>query len=77
MNKPLAPKPEFETGLYRHYKGNEYTLVDVVMHSETQEWMVLYRPMYGEAGLWVRPYTMFFEKVERADGQLIDRFLRL
>ena len=52
-------------GLYRHLKhGNEYTVIDTVRHSETQEAMVLYRAEYGERGLWVRPLDMFTEQVE-------------
>lgn len=55
--------PAFTKGLYRHYKGQNYELIDVVHHSETQEALVLYRALYGSRGLWVRPYVMFFEKV--------------
>lgn len=50
-------------GHYRHYKGLDYDVMDVVRHSESHEWHVLYRPRYGERFLWVRPYTMFFESV--------------
>jgi len=57
-------QPEFEAGVYRHYKGKLYQATDLVRHSETEEWMVLYRPDYGEQKLWVRPYHMFFEKIE-------------
>ena len=65
-----APKP----GRYRHYKrDNEYTVVDVVFHSETEEAMVLYRAEYGERQLWVRPLEMFIESVE-VDGQQVPRF---
>ena len=46
-------------GVYRHYKGNLYEVIDEVRHSETQESLVLYRALYGEKGLWVRPLTMF------------------
>ncbi|MEQ8407379.1 MAG: DUF1653 domain-containing protein [Gammaproteobacteria bacterium] len=60
-------------GKYRHFKGNLYELVDVVHHSETQEPMVLYRALYGEHGLWVRPLEMFFETIER-DGATLERF---
>ena len=60
-------------GKYRHFKGNLYELVDIVHHSETQEAMVLYRALYGEHGLWVRPLDMFFETIER-DGTTLDRF---
>ncbi len=48
-------------GLYRHYKGGQYEVVDMVRHSETLEPMVLYRALYGQRGLWVRPAAMFTE----------------
>ncbi|GGA87747.1 hypothetical protein GCM10011369_32280 [Neiella marina] len=60
-------------GKYQHYKGNEYHVLDLVTHSETEETMVLYRPLYGDQKLWVRPYDMFFETVE-IDGEVIERF---
>ena len=53
-------------GLYRHYKGNLYRVVDTVRHSETLEPMTLYRALYGEHGLWVRPAAMFLEEIELA-----------
>jgi hypothetical protein len=63
-----------EPGRYVHYKkGDEYTVLDVVRHSETQEWLVLYRAEYGDFGLWVRPLAMFMECVEK-DGQQVRRF---
>jgi len=63
-----------EPGTYVHYKnGKHYKVIDVVRHSETEEWMVLYRAEYGDFGLWVRPLTMFMETVE-VDGQQIRRF---
>ena len=52
-----------EPGLYRHYKGNDYEVVGVAMHSETGEELVVYRALYGEFGLWVRPLAMFVESV--------------
>ena len=55
------------TGRYRHYKGMEYTVVDVARHSETMEEMVVYRAEYGERGLWVRPRTMFEEWIKKDD----------
>ena len=60
----LAPLPLAPTGRYRHYKGNEYEVVGVVRHSETLEPLVLYRPLYNDTGLWVRPHAMFFGGVE-------------
>ena len=53
-----------KNGLYQHYKGSEYQVEGVVTHSETEETMVLYRPLYGERALWVRPFDMFVEDVE-------------
>ncbi len=72
----LPPLPPAPPGRYRHYKGNHYELVGVVRHSETLEPMVLYRPLYGEGALWVRPYRMFFETVNLAGVQQ-PRFARL
>jgi len=62
-----------ETGRYKHYKGNYYNVIGVARHSETGEQMVVYRPQYGERGLWVRPLTMFVEKVA-VDGKSVPRF---
>jgi hypothetical protein len=61
------------TGRYRHYKGNEYTVIGVARHSETEEELVVYRQEYGDHGLWVRPRAMFLELVE-VDGQMLPRF---
>ena len=61
------------TGRYRHYKGNEYTVVGVARHSETDEELVVYRQEYGEQGLWVRPAGMFAETVE-VEGRSVPRF---
>ena len=60
-------------GKYRHFKGNKYEVIDVAKHSETLEEFVVYRALYGEKGLWVRPLQMFAEKIER-DGEKINRF---
>lgn len=60
-------------GCYRHYKGNAYTVLGTARHSETQEELVVYRPEYGEKGLWVRPKSMFTEMVS-VDGQDVPRF---
>jgi hypothetical protein len=48
-------------GLYRHYKGKHYEVIGVAKHSETSEELVIYRPLYGERGLWARPLAMFIE----------------
>lgn len=60
-------------GRYRHYKGNEYTVVGVARHSETHEELVVYRPEYGDGGLWVRPLAMFAETVT-VGGREVPRF---
>ena len=63
-----------DPGTYVHYKnGKHYTVIDAVRHSETEEWMVLYRAEYGDYGLWVRPLKNFLEQVN-LDGQLVPRF---
>ena len=67
---------ELETGLYRHYKGNMYEVFMTAQHSETEEWMVVYKALYGDEGMWVRPYEMFVEKVE-VDGQMTERFKKV
>ena len=60
-------------GRYRHFKGNEYEVIGLARHSETQEEMVIYRALYGDFGLWVRPARMWNETVER-DGKAFRRF---
>ena len=60
-------------GRYRHYKGNEYTVIGIARHSETLEEMVVYRAEYGDGGLWVRPLSMFTESVT-VNGQVLPRF---
>ncbi len=62
-----------KTGKYRHFKGNEYEVLCVAKHSETLEEMVVYRALYGEGGVWVRPAAMWEEEVER-DGKKFKRF---
>jgi hypothetical protein len=70
---PLVCTP---TGLYRHYKGNLYQVIDTVRHSETLEPMTLYRALYGAQGLWVRPAAMFEEVVD-VGGVPTVRFQRM
>ena len=65
----MEPKP----GIYRHFKGNLYEVIGIASHSETLEPMVVYRALYGEHGLWVRPAAMFLETVTR-DGVTVPRF---
>lgn len=69
MNRSFEPR----LGRYRHYKGNEYTLLGVACHSETQEAMAVYRPEYGERGWWVRPLQMFTEYIQ-IKQQILRRF---
>ncbi len=72
----LAPLPATPTGRYRHYKGGEYEVIGVARHSETLEPLVVYRPLYDDSGIWVRPHAMFFGDVE-TDGRLQPRFARI
>ena len=60
-------------GKYVHYKGNPYEVVAIARHSETMEELVVYKALYGEMGLWVRPRAMFLETVT-VDGQTVPRF---
>ena len=66
---PQFPKP----GRYRHYKDRDYIVLDVARHSETEEWLGVYRTDYGDCSLWVRPLAMFMESVT-IDGKLRPRF---
>ena len=63
-------------GRYRHFKGNEYEVIGVAKDSETMEEVVVYRALYGDHGLWVRPAKMFAETIER-DGRVMKRFLKV
>ncbi len=63
-------------GKYRHFKGVEYEVFSVARHSETEESVVVYRPLYDDSGWWVRPLDMFTETVER-DGETVPRFQRV
>jgi hypothetical protein len=60
-------------GKYRHYKGNFYEVLSLATHSETLEPMVVYKALYGEQGIWVRPASMWNEEVETPDG-IVKRF---
>ena len=64
---------ELKPGLYRHFKGNLYRLLYVAKHSETLEPMVVYRALYGDHSVWVRPASMWNETVQR-DGRTFQRF---
>ena len=72
----MDPLPQPKLGRYRHYKGGEYEVIGVARHSETLEALVLYRPLYNDSGLWVRPYAMFFGQVEH-EGRMQPRFAAL
>lgn len=65
-----------ELGKYRHFKGNEYEVIGLAKHSETLELMVVYRPLYGEGSLWVRPLAMWNEEITR-DGKIFKRFEKI
>lgn len=64
---------DIETGRYRHYKGNEYTVIGIARHSETEEELVVYRQEYGDRSLWVRPLRVFEETVN-LNGDEVPRF---
>jgi hypothetical protein len=69
----LPPLPALRPGRYRHYKGGRYEVLGVARHSETLEPVVVYRPLYGEGALWVRPFAMFTGTVQ-VDGVAQPRF---
>ena len=60
-------------GIYRHYKGAEYEVLSLARHSETEEWLVVYKQCYGDQSVWVRPYAMFTETII-IDGASVARF---
>ena len=64
---------EIKIGKYRHFKGNEYEVIAIAKHSETTEDYVVYKALYGNGGMWVRPASMWNETVER-DGVTYKRF---
>ena len=72
----LPELPTLPVGTYQHYKGGTYEVIGVARHSETLAPMVVYRPLYNQTGMWVRPYAMFLEQVEHA-GRLQPRFALL
>lgn len=65
-----------ELGRYRHFKGNEYEVITIAKHSETLEEMVVYKALYGERDIWVRPLSMWNEQITR-DGKTFRRFERI
>lgn len=64
---------DIKLGKYRHFKGNEYEVIGIAKHSETMEDMVVYRALYEDGGMWVRPASMWNETIER-DGKTFKRF---
>ncbi len=64
---------EIQVGRYKHYRGALYEVLGTARHSETEEWMVVYRTLYGDFSTWVRPFDMFMEEVE-VDGVMVARF---
>jgi hypothetical protein len=75
VTDPNLP-PSIEPGVYEHYKGARYEVLTTARHSETEEWVVVYRQLYGDHGTWVRPAAMFGETVEH-EGRLVPRFRRV
>lgn len=73
MANDLPALPSIQIGHYRHYKGGEYEVIGVVRHSESLEPLVLYRPLYNNSGMWVRPFPMFLESVAH-NGKTQPRF---
>ena len=69
----MSEQVDIQPGRYRHYKGRDYEVIGVALHSETEEPHVLYRPLYGEGRLWIRPLAMFVESVN-VDGVVQPRF---
>lgn len=67
---------EVKPGRYRHFKGGEYEVLGIALHSETQEEMVVYRALYGDKKVWVRPKSMFSDTVER-EGKTYYRFEKI
>ncbi len=65
-----------KVGIYKHFKGQLYEVLHTAKHSETEEVHVVYKPLYGDAELWLRPLSMFDEELER-DGQIFKRFTYL
>lgn len=75
MTDPNLP-PSIEPGVYEHHKGPRYEVLTTARHSETEEWVVVYRQLYGDHGTWVRPAAMFTETVEH-EGRRVPRFRRV
>ena len=77
LDEQLKIQLMIELGKYQHFKGNFYQVLNIARHSETEEWMVVYLPLYGEnPDVWVRPLAMFDEVIER-DGKTVKRFAKV
>ena len=78
MKEQLPPLPDLPTGKYRHHKSAEmtYEVLGIARHSETLEPLVIYRALYGEKGLWARPYAMFVGTVT-VEGREVPRFTKI
>lgn len=76
MKRLMNELMEIEPGRYRHYKGNDYEVLGMAIHSETLETLVIYRALYGEGKVWARPATMWNETVI-VDGEEVPRFKRI
>ncbi|SFC21059.1 Protein of unknown function [Marinospirillum celere] len=72
-NVKNQPPVEVKPGIYRHYKGSDYEVLRLARHSETEEWLVIYRQCYGDGSCWARPLEMFTEQVE-VNGEPVPRF---
>ena len=65
---------EIKKGVYRHYKGNKYEVISIARHSESLEEMVVYKALYGEGEIWVRPASMWNDEITIEDGSKVKRF---
>lgn len=72
----MAESTEVSPGIYRHYKGKDYKVIGIGMHTETEEQLVLYQSQYGNFDLWARPVSMWNEQVEY-EGKILPRFTRI
>jgi len=71
--KSATENNDIKLGKYKHYKGKEYKVIGIAKHSETLEYLVVYRALYGNQDLWVRPFKIFIEDI-KVDGNKIPRF---